>query len=342
MSLQSAFERHLPLIEAELRKALATPHPSLAPFYGMMRYHLGWVDEGFSPIEAKGGKRLRPLLCLLVCEAAGGNPEQALPAAVAVELVHNFSLVHDDIEDASPLRRHRPTVWRVWGVPQAINVGDALFALAQLALQGLAEQGIPPARALAAFEVLEGACLALTEGQYLDLNFEERLDVTVEEYLRMIRGKTAALLAACAHLGALVASDDTELLTHYRSFGENLGMTFQIVDDILGIWGEESVTGKPVADDIRQRKKSLPVVYALGLRAGKQGLREIYGKDKLTEEDVRRAMAILDEAGARRYAERLARDYHWRALAELEATGVENEAQADLRELADFLIERVY
>jgi len=342
MSLQSAFERYLPLIEAELRQALATPPPSLAPFYGMMRYHLGWVDEGFKLIEAEGGKRLRPLLCLLVCEAAGGDPERALPAAVAVELVHNFSLVHDDIEDASPLRRHRPAVWKVWGVPQAINVGDGLFALAHLALQGLAEQGVSASRALTAFEVFDRACLALTEGQYLDLSFEERLDVTVEEYLQMIQGKTAALFAASAHLGALVASDDPELIAHYHSFGENLGLAFQIVDDILGIWGEESVTGKPVADDIRQKKKSLPIIYALRQKAKGQGLGEIYSKDVLADEDVRRAMAILDEVGARQYTERLARDYHRRALAELEATGLENEAQADLRELAAFLIERAY
>lgn len=342
MSLQSAFERYLPLIEAELRQALATPPSPLVPFYGMMRYHLGWVDEGFSPIEAEGGKRLRPLLCLLVCEAAGGDPEWALPAAAAVELVHNFSLIHDDIEDASPLRRHRPTVWKVWGVPQAINVGDGLFALAHLALRGLVERGVPPSRALAALEVFDRACLALTEGQYLDLSFEARLDVTVGEYLRMIRGKTAALLAASAHLGALVASDDPALLARYRDFGENLGLAFQIVDDILGIWGQESVTGKPVADDIRQKKKSLPIVYALGLKAKGQGLREIYSKDVLTDEDVRRAMTILDGVGARRYAERLARHYHRRALAKLEATGLENEAQADLRELAAFLIERAY
>jgi len=344
MSLKSAFERYLPLVEAELREVLAPSQPQLASFYGMMQYHLGWIDKDFVPTRDGTGKCLRPILCLLTCQATGGDPDQALPAAASIELVHNFSLVHDDIEDKSPLRRGRPTVWRVWDVPQAINVGDGLFALAHLAMQRLTDRGVPLRRVLAAFEILDGACLALTEGQYLDLSFEARLDVNVDEYLSMIRGKTAALFGAAAQLGAFIAGSDPQSTAHYRRFGENLGLAFQIVDDVLGIWGEPQVTGKPAAEDIRQRKKTLPIVWALEeeKRIWGKGLREIYRREIIDQEAVEAALQILEDLGARHYAKEMADEYYRQALAELDATGVENEAQDDLRELAAFLVERTY
>jgi len=352
MSLKSAFERYLPLIEAELRKALAPSHSQLASFYGMMQYHLGWLDEGFVPTRGGAGKRLRPILCLLTCQATGGDPDQALPAAAAIELVHNFSLVHDDIEDKSHLRRGRPTVWKVWGMPQAINAGDGLIALAHLAMQRLADRAVPSRRVFIALEILDQACLALTEGQYLDLSFEARLDVDVKQYLSMIRGKTAALLSAAAQLGAIVAGSDPESIARYRRFGQNLGLAFQIVDDILGIWGDPQVTGKPAADDIQQRKKTLPIVRALEEEQRSRGkglpvrssvkVREIYQREAIDEEAVGVALKILENLGARQYAEVMANEYYQQALAELDAVGVKNEAQDDLRELAAFLVERTY
>ncbi|MBL7183066.1 MAG: polyprenyl synthetase family protein [Anaerolineae bacterium] len=344
MSLKNAFERYLPLIEAELRKTLDLSPPYLPSFYNMMQYHLGWIDEDFAPTTGGTGKRLRPIMCLLTCQATGGDPDQALPAAAAIELVHNFSLVHDDIEDKSHLRRGRPTVWKIWGVPQAINAGDGLFVLAHLTMQRLATKGALPRRVLTALEILDQACLALTEGQYLDLSFETRLDVDAEQYLSMIRGKTAALFSAAAQLGALVAGSDPAPIARYRRFGENLGLAFQIVDDILGIWGDPRVTGKPAADDIRQRKKTLPIVRALEeeLRVGSKGLREIYQRETIGEEAMEAALKILESLGARHYAEAMANNYYQQALAELDATGVENEAQDDLRELAAFLVERKY
>jgi len=145
VSLQDIFDRYLPVIEEELRQVLFIPDQRLGPFYGMMHYHLGWTDESFQATRSQaGGKRLRPLFCLLACQAVGGEPQQALPAAAAVELIHNFSLLHDDIEDNSPTRRHRTTVWKIWGEPQAINAGDGMFALAHLALQRLSEKGLLP------------------------------------------------------------------------------------------------------------------------------------------------------------------------------------------------------
>ncbi len=343
MNIETTFAPYLDAVEHELRAALETPHDLLAPFYGMMHYHLGWVDEHFVACNAVKGKRLRPLFCLLTCEAVGGDMAQALPAAVAVELIHNFSLVHDDIEDDSPTRRHRTTVWKLWGVPHGINVGDALFVQAYLALGRLVERGVPHVRALTAQRTLMEACLMLCEGQYLDMTFETRLDVGLDEYLWMIRNKTATLLACACQLGAMVATDDSELIAHYRRFAENLGMAFQIQDDILGIWGREEETGKSAVSDIQQRKKTLPWVYAVSVadqEAAARRLRELYSLPTLDERDVAEVLDILEAVGAREYATEVGAEYHRLALEELEATGVENEVQDDLRALANSLLGR--
>ena len=183
MTLQQMFDSYLPLIDDELKSIVRPLHDGQFAYYGMMRYHLGWVDESFRPAETSTGKRLRPMLCLLSCQALGGDPKQAIPAAGAVELVHSFSLVHDDIEDGSPVRRGRRAVWDVWGAPHGINVGDGLFVLARLALHRLAERGVPAHRVMAACLALDQACLALCEGQFLDLSFEDRHDVDLEQYL---------------------------------------------------------------------------------------------------------------------------------------------------------------
>jgi geranylgeranyl diphosphate synthase type I len=347
VSRQDIFDRYRPVIEEELKQVLSIPDQRLAPFYGMMHYHLGWTDESLkATCSQAGGKRLRPILCLLACQAVGGEPHQALPAAAAVELIHNFSLLHDDIEDNSTTRRHRTTVWKIWGEPQAINAGDGMFALAHLALQRLSEKGLPYDRVLAAGQIFDQTCLALTEGQYLDMSFEDRLDVDVDQYLAMIRRKTAALLSCSTRLGALLGSGDAGLATLYAHFGENLGLAFQIEDDILGIWGEEKVTGKPQAADIRQRKKSLPIVYALqkelSLPVSKQRLHQVYRQQVIDEEAIKVVLGSLQALGAHQCAQQMALDYHRRALAELEATGIENEGQDSLRELAKLLVNRKY
>ncbi len=244
---------YLPLIEAEMQRVIGRAEGAYAGHYGMLRYHMGWVDPQMQPAVVNSGKRIRPVACLLACEAVGGAVEDALPLAAAVELLHNFSLIHDDVEDDSPTRRHRPTVWALWGVPQAINAGDAMFTLARLALHGLGSRPIPPAMAMDACMIFDQACLRLTEGQYLDMSFEGRLDVSVDEYLAMIEGKTAALLSASLELGALVGGADQATRGHLAHFGRSLGLAFQMEDDILGIWGDEAVTGKSAASDILAR-----------------------------------------------------------------------------------------
>jgi geranylgeranyl diphosphate synthase type I len=344
MNLKEAFDRFLPRIEAELQEIVRTPHRGMEPYFGMMHYHLGWVDENLQPIQVKSGKRLRPILCLLTCDAVGGDPQQAFPAAAAVELIHNFSLVHDDIQDGSRYRRGRRAVWDIWGAAQGINVGDGLFVLARLALDRLDEQCVGLARYRASALALDQACLALCEGQFFDMAFEDRLDVDLEQYLWMIRHKTASLLATSAQLGAIVATDDTARIEQYYRFGEKLGLAFQVQDDILGTWGNEEVTGKSAATDIRDKKKTLPVVYVLNHpdeRISAWQLIDLYRREgPLNEAGIHAALDILERTGAREYAEEMARSYYHEALEALDQTGIENAAQSCLRELAASLWER--
>jgi geranylgeranyl diphosphate synthase type I len=344
MNLSEAFDILLSRIEAELQRSVHIPHPDLAAYYGMMHYHLGWADEAMQPLQIRGGKRLRPLLCLLFCKAAGGDTEQALPAACALELIHNFSLVHDDIQDGSRRRRGRPAVWTLWGTAHGINVGDGLFVLARLALQRLNDRHLSHDRLQAAMLAFDRACLALCEGQFFDMSFEDRMDVDLEQYLWMIRHKTARLFAASAELGAIVATDNAKLVEDAYRFGEHLGMAFQIQDDILGTWGDERLTGKSTATDIRDRKKTLPVVYVLthpDERASARQLIDLYRQDgPLSRRAIQAVLAILDRAGARQYAEEMAEEHFQQALASLASMEIEEPAQSQLHELAALLMGR--
>jgi geranylgeranyl diphosphate synthase type I len=330
---------YLSAIETEMRNSVTPSGNALAPFYGMISYHLGWVDESFSIGTQQSGKRLRSLLSLLSCEACGGDWHQALPAAASIELIHNFSLIHDDIEDNSPQRRHRPTLWSLWGEAQAINVGDGLFAVSRLALQRLSERGISPAKVLRAFRIVDQTCLDLTEGQYLDLAFEEEECVTVEMYVEMIGKKTGALMGCATQLGALLGTDDEHAIENYRSFGDQLGLLFQIVDDILGIWGAGEATGKGVGEDIVSRKKSLPVVYAL---QQSDELAEIYRQEQMGVAEQGEVMGMLDRLSARDYAQSMASRHLRLALDALAATQMQSQAQDSLRKIAHFLLDRQY
>jgi len=262
MTLQHYIDEFLPAIETELQQIIGTTKEEhYHGLHEMLAYAIGWKGEGAGP-KARG-KRVRPLLVLLATASAGGNWEKALPAAAAVELVHNFSLIHDDIEDHSPLRRGRPTVWKLWGIAQAINTGDTMFTLAQQAVTRLIETATP-AITLDATQLIQQTCLHLTQGQFLDISYEDRADLVIEDYWPMVGGKTAALLAASTELGALVADVDAETRNAYSNFGRNLGLAFQALDDYLGIWGDAEVTGKSVASDLIECKKSLPVLFGLG------------------------------------------------------------------------------
>lgn len=250
------------------------------------------------------GKKVRPTLCFLVAEALGADWTAALPAATAIELVHNFSLIHDDIQDRSQLRRHQEAVWVVWGVAQGINAGDALLIIAEQALTEV-EPRLAPERVLGAYRLLLAACRALCEGQYLDLLWENAPAITVDEYLGMIERKTASLFACTAELGAYCAGADAATQSAFRDFGQALGLAFQVADDVLGIWGPEQETGKSAATDLISRKKTLPVLLGLNSRMGPiaDRLRELYGKEgSVKAEEAQQAAQWLEALGTREQA----------------------------------------
>jgi geranylgeranyl diphosphate synthase type I len=337
MSVQILSDRYLPAVEAEMRAVVRAPRADLHDLYGYLRYHLGWCDRQFRPVDGRAGKRLRPVFCLLACEASGGDWERAVPAAAAVELLHNFSLIHDDIEDCDEVRRGRPTVWAIWGVPQALNAGDALYSLSQLALLRLADRGLSAEAVVSAVRLFDETCLRLTEGQFLDIGFETRADVTSTVYLHMVEGKTAALLGCACELGALVAGVGEDRRALLRDFGRNLGLAFQMQDDVLGIWGDPAVTGKPVGSDLMRRKKTLPIVYGA---ERSEALRALLGQPSLTAEDVARATALLEEAGARRWTEAQAAVATDAALASLGAADLNGPAADALCDLSHQLLGR--
>ena len=337
MSMKTFFDDYLPHLEREMQAVVQSPAPHHAGLFGMLRYHMGWADERFRPAQAKTGKRVRPVLCLLACEACGGDWQQALPAASAIELIHNFSLIHDDIEDRDSTRRGRPTVWSLWGEAQGINTGDALFTLAQLGLVRLSQRSVPATTVVSACRLFNCTCLALTGGQYLDIGFESRDDVTISEYLAMVAGKTAALIACACEMGALVAAAPDAQQEHLRSFGHHLGLAFQMRDDVLGIWGDPLVTGKPVGADLARRKKTLPILY--GLEHSPE-LQALLAQQTLSAAEVRRATQLLEETGSRQYVEQREEEHHAQALAALKQAGVHGPAAQALHELAQALLRR--
>jgi geranylgeranyl diphosphate synthase type I len=304
--------------EAEILRLVQDVDPSTAGVYEMCRYHLGLDGSGPS------GKRMRPLLGLLAYASITGDHHRALPGAAAVELGHNFSLVHDDIEDHDLERRHRPALWAVHGIPQAINTGDMLFSLSRVALHRLTDLGFPDHTVLRLMRLYDTTCVALCEGQYLDIWMSEHGDaLSVDLYFDMIGRKTAALIAASIEAGALLATEDEEIISSYRAFGWDLGIAFQLNDDLLGIWGHEASTGKEPTD-LARKKKTLPVIYAFEHADAETRARltELYGRASLESGEVVEVLGILEATGARDYTRDQARTHRDRALAELDAAGV--------------------
>lgn len=305
----------------------------------MMMYHLGWLDERLEPCDFKGGKQLRSTMCLLTCEAISGDYRKALPGAAAVELVHNFSLIHDDIEDGDEKRRHRDTVWKIWGIPQAINTGDAMDVVSYMAIMDLK---VDAQTMVDVLQVFNDTIMQLCEGQYLDMDFQTRETVTVDEYVEMISGKTAALIEASAAIGAMAAGADRETVRHFRSFGHKIGVAFQIQDDLLGIWGDPAKTGKSARNDIRNKKKTLPVLYAMQYSAEKGELKRLYAKERFSEADIDRVFDILTKSNAYEYTARKAGQLKDEALAELDGLCPGSRAMEDLRAIGRFLVDRDY
>ena len=310
--------------EAEILRLVERTDPPTAGVYEMCRYHLGLDGSGSS------GKRVRPLLGLLAYASITGDHRRALPGAAAVELGHNFSLVHDDIEDGDRERRHRPTLWAKHGIPQAINTGDILFSLSRIALHRLSDLGFSDRTVLRLMRLYDETCVALCEGQYLDIWMAEHDDgLSVELYFDMIGRKTAALIAASIEAGAILATEDEDVIARYRAFGWD-----------LGIWGPEVSTGKEPTD-VPRRKKTLPVIYAFehATAADRERLVALYANGSLEDRHVGEIVDILERTGAREYTRDQASRHRDRALAELDAAGtIEREPRVRLEEIINSVI----
>jgi geranylgeranyl diphosphate synthase, type I len=310
------------LIEPALLDAVAALDGRTPLLSGMVRYHLGYAGRDLRPLDGRSvdrGKRLRPAVALLAAGAAGGEPRAAAPLAAAVELLHNFTLIHDDIQDESPTRRHRPTVWSLWGVGQAINAGDALFAAAHLPLYRLASSGISAQLGLRLLEAFDRMAITIVEGQTQDLAFEARPDVAPSEYLEMIAGKTAAIVRFAAWAGALLGGANEAAASGWAEFGLALGLGFQIRDDLLGIWGAQEATGKAPADDVRRRKQSLPILMLRERleESEREDLSRLFSAPNVDGAGVARVLALLEREVVRQEVEAVIAGYHDRAAAAL-------------------------
>jgi geranylgeranyl diphosphate synthase, type I len=319
-------------IDIPLREAVASLPASLEHIVG---YHFGWRDEDGQPAKTYGGKAIRPTLALLSAEAVGADPGAAVPAAVAVELVHNFSLLHDDVMDGDRTRRRQPTAWAVFGVPAAILAGDALLTLAFGLLARSSESA-------AATRMLSVALSRLVDGQNADLALEKRTTVTMPECVEMATGKTAALLGCACALGAAFGGASQDQVDCLGAFGEQLGLAFQHIDDLLGIWGDPAVTGKPVYSDLANRKKSLPVTAALvsGTAAARE-LADLYSVERpLAEAELAHAATLVEAAGGRNWSRRQADEHLAAALRWLLAARFDDRATGEMLAVARLVTQR--
>ncbi len=363
------FTRHVELIQHALQKEIARLRGHSSPlatseldsFYGQMGYHLGWLDARFVPVQHNTGKLLRPTLLLLAYEAAGAcetgsqreektHLARALPAAVAIELFHNFTLIHDDIEDGDRERRSRPTAWAVFGIPQAINLGDGLACLSRLALYTLFDEGIDADLVARLGSCFDRAALMVIEGQHMDLCFETQEQVTVAHYLEMITRKTAALLACAAEMGARLGCSDEPTIKALHQFGWHLGIAFQVRDDLLGIWATRAETGKLPAGDVLHRKKTLPVLHAIQHASPPDHawLRTFYSQREAPgSEQVDQVLSILERTRSREYCQHFLTEQCLLARAALRRVPapvlpLAQEAIADLEALSAYVAEELW
>jgi len=323
---------HRELIEDALRSAVGR---ETSPLAAASRYVMGWEDEDGVP-TANAGKRIRPALALLGAQALGGTPSDALPGAVAVELVHNFSLVHDEVQDHDAERHHRPTIWALMGEAQAINVGDFLYTRA---VQALTDGAGDVARRMRALQVLNAAIAAMIAGQWQDIAFETMEAVSADDYRAMVAGKTGALLGAPLEIGAILAGAEADEAAVFGRWGAHVGLAFQAQDDYLGIWGDPNATGKSNTNDIERRKKTLPIVHGLANADAAGLIRRAY---RPTGEAVPVADVVtaLEQAGADKLCREEARAHTDAAEALLSGLPLDAAWRDTFRAVARYLVER--
>ncbi len=334
-------DQYREIIEVKLRQNIPQNDSEV---YNMLRYCMGWSDKYGNSTDIAVGKLLRPSLCLFACESLGTSAEKALPAAATLELIHNFSLIHDEIQDFDENRHHRPTLWTLWGVPRALVAGDVLKIVAD---SGLAKMPSPESvdNSIKHMSLVTEACLEMIEGQYLDINFEGRIDIGLDHYMKMISLKTGALIRCSVEVGANVASPGNfEITNKFRRSGIYLGYLFQITDDILGVWGLEEETGKSTGSDLKRKKNSLPIVHAMSAssKSYQSAIQSLYRKEELSDCDVLEILDILDRTDSRSYCQDLAKIYAGKAIDVIDDANIDSEKLKEYQDLCEYLTVRKF
>jgi geranylgeranyl diphosphate synthase type I len=332
-AMPAALSRYLPQIEDALRDALAEGPDELVH---AARYVMGWEAADRTPIIAASGKRIRPSLVMFGASLFTDDPGVALPGAVAVELVHNFSLVHDEIQDRDATRHGRPTLYALHGDAQAINAGDFIYAMA---VNSLLSGPVDADRKVRALSLLQDAIVRMIDGQWHDLTFESRSDVSTDEYVSMIAGKTGAMLAVPLAIGATLAGATAKQADALRTWGERVGLAFQIWDDHLGIWGEPNLTGKSNSNDILRKKKTLPIIHGLAGSA-RPTIERVYQRPEPTPADIESVVSALNEAGSSSFTRETADHYVAEASRLLDLLDLPPERRSELRAVGEYLVNR--
>jgi len=303
--LKESFVEH---INKDIQSLINDISPTHLPlFTEMIDWHFGWEKNSNDQMQ---GKRLRPLLLLLLCQATGGDFLTALPAATAVELIHNFTLIHDDIQDNSSTRHNRSALWFKYGAPQAINTGDALYSLAKISLDRM-QKSYHCETILKISSLLDHTVFKLTTGQSLDMLFEGSADIPVEDYFTMVKGKTGELISSCCMIGAILGNSDPEIVAKAGEFGLNLGLAFQIQDDYLGIWGDQAITGKSITNDLISRKLTLPIIYGINNRGQ---FASIWNSSDPSPHVLSEMTNLLEREGAKTFTLEMAKEYSQKAI----------------------------
>ena len=335
--LPLVLSRYKDVLDLALKDAISDRRIFL---YDMLRYCMGWSDAYGVPLETKKGKGIRPSLCLFTCDAMGGDIEKALPAAVSLELIHNFSLIHDEIQDSDEIRHHRPTLWNVWGIPKALVAGNVMRVLADKSMSTMPSDHSK--LLTVSSSIVSEACLEMIEGQYMDISFEGGDGISVDQYMKMISHKTGALLRSSVHIGAVIGSRGGRVADIFREIGIKLGFMFQIRDDILGTWGETTSTGKPVGSDIRRKKNTLPIIHARETQPYQEEISELYSLEFIEDHHVDRVLDILDATKAGHYCQGLVEDYALEVSKDIQDIGFSKNSREEFQALVSFLVDRSF
>ena len=302
--------------------------------------YFGWEDKDL--VNSYLGKAFRPALCIALCDSLSGDINAALPCSISVELVHNFSLIHDDIEDNDKLRRHKPTLWTIWGIPKALITGNSILVLGNQKLEELLEYGISKEKLFFSQKLLTESYLKMMEGQFLDISFEKKSRISEDEYLKMIGLKTGALIECSVILGAISSNkklSNTELQL-ISDFGKDIGLLFQIRDDILGVWGTDK-TGKPVGGDIKKKKKSLPIILTINSNSAyEKEINEIMEKNEIHEDDIKKFLNIMDKIDIKNKCDDIAEKYLSKIRNTISNIPTSQEHKKTFNEITNFLMSR--